>query len=101
MSEGRPLQCAGRTCKQQATRTGRLTEPLKWDAESDKYVRVDWAEAFADIGARLQKLNPQSVIFYASGRAALETSFLYQLLARVYGNNNLPDSSNTTPTAIP
>jgi molybdopterin-dependent oxidoreductase alpha subunit len=85
--------------------TGRLTEPLKWDPDSDKYLRVDWDAAFADIGARLQKLNPQSVIFYASGRAALETSFLYQLLARVYGNNNLPDSSNmcheSTSVALP
>jgi molybdopterin-dependent oxidoreductase alpha subunit len=34
------------------------------------------------------------VVFYASGRASLETSYMYQLLARLYGNNNLPDSSN-------
>jgi len=33
-------------------------------------------------------------MFYASGRASLETSYLYQLIARLYGNNNLPDSSN-------
>ena len=84
---------------------GRLTEPLKWDARSDRYVPVTWSEAFADIGARLQQLVPESVVFYASGRASLETSFLYQLLARVYGNNNLPDSSNmcheSTSVALP
>jgi anaerobic selenocysteine-containing dehydrogenase len=34
------------------------------------------------------------MMFYASGRASLETSYLYQLIARLYGNNNLPDSSN-------
>ena len=84
---------------------GRLTDPLKWDAATDKYVRVDWNEAFADIGARLKQLAPESVVFYASGRASLEASFLYQLLARVYGNNNLPDSSNmcheSTSVALP
>ena len=84
---------------------GRLTDPLKWDAATDKYVPVDWNEAFADIGARLKQLAPESVVFYASGRASLEASFLYQLLARVYGNNNLPDSSNmcheSTSVALP
>jgi molybdopterin-dependent oxidoreductase alpha subunit len=84
---------------------GRLTDPLKWDAATDKYVPVDWNEAFADIGARLQQLAPESVVFYSSGRASLETSFLYQLFARVYGNNNLPDSSNmcheSTSVALP
>jgi molybdopterin-dependent oxidoreductase alpha subunit len=73
---------------------GRLTEPLRWDAAIDKYVPVPWEEAFADIGARLKELDPKSVVFYASGRASLETAFMYQLMARLYGCNNLPDSSN-------
>ena len=33
-------------------------------------------------------------MFYTSGRASLETSYMYQLFARIYGSNNLPDSSN-------
>ncbi|HEX7639219.1 MAG TPA: FdhF/YdeP family oxidoreductase [Burkholderiaceae bacterium] len=74
--------------------TGRLTTPMRWDAATDKYVPVAWDEAFADIGARLKALEPKSVVFYASGRASLETSYMWQLLARLYGNNNLPDSSN-------
>jgi molybdopterin-dependent oxidoreductase alpha subunit len=73
---------------------GRLTEPMRWDAESDRYVRVSWEDAFTDIGERLKQLPPKSVVFYASGRASLETAFMYQLIARLYGNNNLPDSSN-------
>jgi molybdopterin-dependent oxidoreductase alpha subunit len=39
-------------------------------------------------------LSADEVVFYASGRASLETSFMYQLFARAYGTNNLPDSSN-------
>jgi molybdopterin-dependent oxidoreductase alpha subunit len=73
---------------------GRLTEPLKWDAATDKYVRVAWEEAFRDIAEQLKRLEPKSVVFYASGGASLETAYMYQLIARLYGNNNLPDSSN-------
>jgi anaerobic selenocysteine-containing dehydrogenase len=73
---------------------GRLTEPLKWDAATDKYVRIDWADAFKEIADQLQRLEPKSMVFYGSGRASLETAYMYQLMARLYGNNNLPDSSN-------
>ena len=73
---------------------GRLTEPMRYDADADRYVPVAWDEAFRAIGAELQSLEPTSVVFYTSGRAALETSFMYQLMARIYGSANLPDSSN-------
>jgi molybdopterin-dependent oxidoreductase alpha subunit len=73
---------------------GRLTHPLRHDAASDHYVPCSWDEAFAAIGAELKAIDPKSAIFYASGRASLETSYLYALFARLYGHNNLPDSSN-------
>ena len=76
---------------------GRLTHPMRYDHASDKYLPVPWDEAFREIGAelaRLRRADPKSVVFYASGRASLETSYLYALFARLYGNNNLPDSSN-------
>jgi molybdopterin-dependent oxidoreductase alpha subunit len=73
---------------------GRLTAPLRYDHITDKYVEVDWQQAFDEIGRELNGLAPNSVVFYASGRASLETSYMYQLFARMYGTNNLPDSSN-------
>lgn len=76
---------------------GRLTHPLRYDRATDTYLRCGWSEAFEAIGAELKRLretDPKSVVFYASGRASLETSYLYALFARLYGNNNLPDSSN-------
>jgi anaerobic selenocysteine-containing dehydrogenase len=73
---------------------GRLTDPMRYDRATDKYVRCEWDEAFTAIGNELKRLDPKSVVFYASGRASLETSYLYALFARLYGNNNLPDSSN-------
>ncbi len=83
---------------------GRLTHPLRYDRATDRYVACGWDEAFAEIGQELTRLDPKSVIFYASGRASLETSYLYGLFARLYGHNNLPDSSNmcheTTSVAL-
>ncbi|CAM3127483.1 formate dehydrogenase [Pseudomonas floridensis] len=73
---------------------GRLTHPLRYDPASDRYRETSWEEAYRDIGAQLKGMEPDSVVFYASGRASLETSFMYQLFARAYGTNNLPDSSN-------
>ena len=84
--------------------TGRLTHPMRYDRVSDKYVPCEWDEAFAAIGTGLKAISPGSAVFYSSGRASLETSYLYALFARLYGHNNLPDSSNmcheTTSVAL-
>ncbi|WP_372002260.1 FdhF/YdeP family oxidoreductase [Tistrella mobilis] len=84
---------------------GRLTCPMRHDPETDRYLPVSWEEAFAAIGRRLKTFDPDRVVFYASGRASLEASYMYQLFARIYGTNNLPDSSNmcheTTSKALP
>ena len=74
---------------------GRLTEPMRYDAASDTFVRVSWDEAFARIGAALRALpDPNMAEFYTSGRASNEAAFLYQLFVREYGTNNFPDCSN-------
>ncbi len=84
---------------------GRLTHPMRFNPQTGCYETIGWEEAFADIGARLRSLDPKSAVFYTSGRASLETSYMYQLFARLYGHNNLPDSSNmcheTTSVALP
>lgn len=73
---------------------GRLTEPMRYESSTDRYVACSWDEAFEGIGQSLKELDPKSVVFYASGKASLEASYLYSLFARFYGHNNLPDSSN-------
>ncbi len=75
-------------------KTGRLTHPLRYDAQTDRYRPVAWDEAFAAIGAALKPLPRDSAVFYSSGHAGLEAAYLYALLARSYGTNNLPQSSN-------
>ena len=76
---------------------GRLTHPLHYDAGQDKYVACSWQEAFDAIGAQLKTFDPTKVIFYASGRASLETSYMWALYARLYGSQNLPDSVQHVP----
>jgi molybdopterin-dependent oxidoreductase alpha subunit len=76
-------------------RLGRLTEPMAYDAASDRYIPIAWADAFELVGATLRGLDtPHHASFYTSGRLSNEGSFLYQLFARELGTNNLPDCSN-------
>ncbi|MFY2764442.1 FdhF/YdeP family oxidoreductase [Arenimonas sp. MALMAid1274] len=74
---------------------GRLTEPMRYDADSDRYVPVAWDEAFALVATQLRALaSPDEALFYTSGRTSNEAAFLYQLFVREFGTNNLPDCSN-------
>ncbi|HIC47008.1 MAG TPA: formate dehydrogenase, partial [Methylophaga sp.] len=75
-------------------KAGRLTEPLRYDTKRDRYVSVSWDEAIQDIGKKLAAMNPKQAVFYASGHAGLEASYLYALFARAMGHQNLPQSSN-------
>ena len=67
---------------------------MRWDQASDKYVPVTWDAAFSEIGRLLKASDPKRVVCYTSGRASLETCYMYQLFARLHGHNNLPDSAN-------
>jgi len=74
---------------------GRLTHPMVYDAETDRYLPIEWEAAFERIGEVLRGLDsPDQAEFYASGRASNEVAFLYQLFAREFGTNNFPDCSN-------
>jgi len=84
---------------------GRLVEPVHKPAGADHYEPIGWDEAFALIADRLNGLaSPDQAAFYTSGRTANETAFVYQLFARAFGTNNLPDCSNmcheSTGTAL-
>ena len=84
---------------------GRLTHPMRWDSASDTYVPVAWEAAFAEIGKELRLQDPKAVVFYLCGHASLETAYMYQLMARMFGSNNMPNSSNmcheSTSVALP
>jgi len=74
---------------------GRLTQPMILPQDSINYEPISWDDAFEIIATELVKLdNPDEAIFYTSGRTSNEAAFLWQLLARGFGTNNLPDCSN-------
>ena len=74
---------------------GRLTEPMILNPDSKHYQSISWNDAFDIIADNLLLLdNPDEAIFYTSGRTSNEAAFLWQLLARRFGTNNLPDCSN-------
>ncbi|MEV7466297.1 FdhF/YdeP family oxidoreductase [Streptomyces kronopolitis] len=74
---------------------GRLTHPMYLAEGADHYTPVSWEQAFDLIGEELTALDsPDEAVFYTSGRTSNEAAFLYQLFAREFGTNNLPDCSN-------
>lgn len=74
---------------------GRLTEPMLLDAGATHYRPVGWDEALDVVAEELRACaSPDEAIFYTSGRTSNEAAFVYQLLVRGFGTNNLPDCSN-------
>jgi molybdopterin-dependent oxidoreductase alpha subunit len=75
---------------------GRLTHPVVLRQGDDRYRPISWDEAYRLIADELRTLgSPNEALFYTSGRTSNEAAFLYQLMVRSFGTNNLPDCSNT------
>ncbi len=76
-------------------KAGRITQPMVLRKGKSHYEPIEWDAAFALIGQQLKGLgSPNEAIFYTSGRTSNEAAFMYQLLVRAFGTNNLPDCSN-------
>ncbi|MDU0290324.1 FdhF/YdeP family oxidoreductase [Saccharothrix longispora] len=74
---------------------GRITEPFVLREGATHYEPIDWQDAFSLVAEHLNGLaSPHEAVFYTSGRTSNEAAFLYQLLVRSFGTNNLPDCSN-------
>jgi molybdopterin-dependent oxidoreductase alpha subunit len=74
---------------------GRLTRPMVLRPDSSHYQPIEWDDAFGLIAEQLRGLStPDEAVFYTSGRTSNEAAFVYQLLVRAFGTNNLPDCSN-------
>ena len=65
------------------------------DEGATHYRPISWDDALREVADALRGLDdPNEAIFYTSGRTSNEAAFLYQLLVRGLGTNNLPDCSN-------
>ncbi|GAA4156333.1 FdhF/YdeP family oxidoreductase [Gryllotalpicola daejeonensis] len=74
---------------------GRLTHPMILDEGATHYRPISWDDALSEVATALRTLpDPNEAVFYTSGRTSNEAAFLYQLLVRGLGTNNLPDCSN-------
>jgi molybdopterin-dependent oxidoreductase alpha subunit len=74
---------------------GRIAQPMYLPEGATHYQPISWEDAFFKIGNKLNSLpSPHEAIFYTSGRTGNEAAFAYQLFAKEYGTNNMPDCSN-------
>lgn len=73
--------------------TGRLIQPLLYQQGQTHYQPISWEDAFQRIAERLQAVSPDETFWYFSGRSSNEAGFLLQLLARLYGTNNVNNCS--------
>jgi len=73
---------------------GRITEPFVLRDGGTHYEPIAWDDAYRLIGRHLNAVEPDEAVFYTSGKTSNEAAYLYQLFARSYGTNNLPDCSN-------
>lgn len=74
---------------------GRLTTPMVRRPGADHYSPIGWGEAIALWADELRRCtDSDQAAFYTSGRTSNEAAYLWQLVARAYGTNNLPDCSN-------
>lgn len=79
----------------QIGKMGRLTDPMYLAPGATHYEPISWDNAFKKIAEHFNALeSPNEAAFYTSGRTSNEASFVYQLFAKEFGTNNMPDCSN-------
>lgn len=72
---------------------GRLTLPLYKKAGDSHYTPISYDQAIQLTAERLQNTQAERSFFYASGRSSNEAAFTLQLMARLYGTNNVNNCS--------
>ena len=72
---------------------GRLNTVLYKAADSQRYRPLGWDEALSLVARRFAASDPDRTFFYTSGRSSNEAGFVLQLMARLYGTNNVNNCS--------
>jgi molybdopterin-dependent oxidoreductase alpha subunit len=72
---------------------GRLVQPVLLKRGEPYYRPIGWDEALRRVIDRLRGVQPGETFWYSSGRSSNEAAFLLQLLARLYGTNNVNNCS--------
>jgi|688.fasta_scaffold00467_6 molybdopterin-dependent oxidoreductase alpha subunit len=74
-------------------KSGRLIQPVLYERGATHYRTITWSEAFDRLVKALKNVTPDESFWYFSGRSSNEAGFLLQLLARLYGTNNVNNCS--------
>ncbi len=72
---------------------GRIAEPVYAGPGDGGYRPISWDAAITFCVQRLKQTAAAENFFYASGRSSNEAAFLLQLIARLYGTNNVNNCS--------
>jgi len=72
---------------------GRLNTPLLKAKGQHHFTPIDWDIALDKAAERFRQSAPEKSFFYSSGRSSNEAGFILQLLARLYGTNNVNNCS--------
>lgn len=72
---------------------GRLGFPVLKPAGASYFRPVSWDEAMRRAAECMQETEPSRAFFYASGRSSNESGFVLQLMARLWGTNNVNNCS--------
>ena len=72
---------------------GRLGNPI-FKAKTDRQFKpVSWDWAISKAAKHFAEADPDRTFFYSSGRSSNEAGFALQLMARIYGTNNVNNCS--------
>ncbi|TWU67681.1 FdhF/YdeP family oxidoreductase [Crateriforma conspicua] len=72
---------------------GRLVHPVRYRRGQSHFETITWEQAFDTIVGKLREVTPDETFWYFSGRSSNEAGFLLQLMARLYGTNNVNNCS--------
>lgn len=72
---------------------GRLGQPVYKPTDGKHYTPVNWTWAIKYCIEKFKAADPDDTFFYSSGRSSNESGFVLQLLARLYGTNNVNNCS--------
>jgi molybdopterin-dependent oxidoreductase alpha subunit len=72
---------------------GRLDTPILKRRGEAGFQPIDWQQAIDFSAERFCASSPERSFFYSSGRSSNEAGFVLQLLARLYGTNNVNNCS--------
>lgn len=72
---------------------GRIVAPQYAGPGDAGYRAISWDEALERVSGGMRSTRPDDSFFYFSGRSSNEAAFLLQIVARMYGTNNVNNCS--------